>query len=736
MSIVDEPASGRQPSAQIVTLVVLAIFMLVCGVAGFVIWTTSNNDDRSIRRDASLVTHYMQNEFENMALGQDAVGITDDAYANVYERFDRGWIDSTLGKGLYNDYSYEQVYVIDGHDSPVYAMRNGDEIKRTVYAEDAAVLAPMIAKLRGMLDLGALDNYVSGSSDTPPSVGDFAMISGTTAQVSIIPISAWSEGVQSPETPIYLYIAVDFLEASYSDFLGGQYLLEAPAFRTEATTNPDLNALPILNTAGRILTFFEWQPDRPGRRMLAEMVPALVGTLVAAGLLILFLLWRLWRYSAALEAGRARAQHLAVHDALTGLPNRALFETTLDRLVAARSTAGQPFAIMMLDLDRFKQVNDTLGHPAGDELIRTVALRLKGTLSSTGLVARLGGDEFAILEAGMASEIEATALAGRIIEVIGKPFDLSGNEASVGVSIGMMLAPPQPIGGADLLRKADIALYEAKAGGRNRPALYQDAMDAELQRRHAVEADLREALRGTDQISVVYEPIVEASTGHITGVAALPHWHHPKLGAIDPAIFMPVAEAAGLMEMLGEQILRLVAQTGRHWPDRTVSMPLTAAQIRNPRLFDRIFKILAETGMRPANLELELSERVLEKLPEAGADTLRKLSAAGVRIAVADFGTGQSALNLLDTTFISTIKLGPARIGQQPAAAAILQAVGNLARTMGLDVCGRDIVTAEQKAVLTSIGCTTLQGPAIGRPVDADGVNMLLDASPSAARVA
>jgi diguanylate cyclase (GGDEF)-like protein len=609
-------------------------------------------------------------------------------------------------------------------------MQDGKEIKPARLAGGGKEFAPLIAQLRQKIAEGQIGAYFNGDG-VLPSVADVILIAGAPAEVTISPILPDSADELKGDTPPFLHIAVNFFNEDYVRSMATQFLLEEASLRTEPSERSDRASQPILNKAGRIIAFYQWAPDRPGHRMLVETVPILGGALVVALIFILLLLVRLWRYSAAIESGRAEAQHRAFHDALTGLPNRAHFEASLAKALAKRAEGGQGFAMMMLDLDRFKQINDTLGHPAGDELISIVGKRLQAALAPFGFVARLGGDEFGIIDMEISDESQVKALTSRLIEVIGKPFDLSGNEASVGVSIGIVIASGDTASGAEIVREADIALYEAKAGGRNRAVIYRESMGENVQQRHELEADLREALRHTNQVSVLFEPVLDAASDAIIGAEALPRWVHPRHGEVDRSVFLAIAEGSGLMETLGDKLLRRAAWVGARRPGTIISMAVSPSQLRSQKFFNRVFDILADTGMRPAHLEMLVPPGILTMSEDAAVETLRKFHATGIRVTADDFGAGESALTFLKTGYITRVRMAPAEIGGHEAGLAIFRAVGNLMHTMDIELAAKAIATTEQVAMMTEIGCSSIQGPAVARLVGAETLEDLLQNAPA-----
>jgi diguanylate cyclase (GGDEF)-like protein len=463
--------------------------------------------------------------------------------------------------------------------------------------------------------------------------------------------------------------------------------------------------------------------------LLDQTLPALAAAFLVAGLIALALVDQLWRKSRALEAGRADAEHRAAHDQLTNLPNRASFEIVLARGLAQRPSRDRRVSILMLDLDRFKQVNDTLGHRAGDDLIQAVGQRLGQLIGEADTLARLGGDEFAIVHNHAPGLDQPLDLSRRIIDAIGKPFDIFGSEAFVGVSIGIATADGGEADAHELTRKADIALYEAKAGGRNRAVVFEESMNELLQNRKTIEAELREALRRQDQLSVAFQPLFDANNA-IVGAEALARWTHPRLGQISPAHFIPVAEATGLIDELGAFVLREACEMGAKWPGQTFAVNISPAQLRDPQFPSQVFRLLTATGMRAVDLELEITEGILLEEASDAAEALRLFRSAGIKIALDDFGTGYSSLNYLKRYPVDRIKIDRSFVSQLAPGSisvAIVQAMVTLAHALKIDVTAEGVETEEQMRVLRDLNCNVYQGFLLSAPIAPAAFEKLLN---------
>jgi diguanylate cyclase (GGDEF)-like protein/PAS domain S-box-containing protein len=424
--------------------------------------------------------------------------------------------------------------------------------------------------------------------------------------------------------------------------------------------------------------------------------------------------------TAEIEAGR-RAQYLALHDPLTDLPNRELLNERLEQAISGASRRGDMAALLLLDLDRFKDINDTLGHPAGDLLLKEVAARLSACVREVDTVARIGGDEFAIVQVGIKDATEAQLLSRRLLELFQTPLELDGHDYLVTISIGIALIPTDASIAAKLLQHADIALYRAKEEGRNASRFFEPEMDARLQRRKAVERDLRLAL-GRDELELFYQPKISLLNDELAGVEALVRWRHPVRGLVPPGEFIGIAEETGLILQLGEWVLRTAARQAALWPGLQMAVNISPAQFRQADLVQVVRNTLRDSGLAPHRLELEVTESVLIQQPDAAAKLLSELKSLGVRVAMDDFGTGYSSLSYLQRFHFDKIKVDRSfigAIGTEPTAAAIVRAMINLASSLGMLTCAEGVETNEQLEILRSEGCSEVQGYLFGKPMPA-----------------
>jgi diguanylate cyclase (GGDEF)-like protein/PAS domain S-box-containing protein len=429
-------------------------------------------------------------------------------------------------------------------------------------------------------------------------------------------------------------------------------------------------------------------------------------------------------------------EHQAFHDRLTGLANRALFRDRLEHALARRNRNPHPVAVLLLDLDDFKVVNDSLGHAAGDRLLVMVAERLRGHLRASDTTARLGGDEFAVLLDDPASADEATLVAERLVEVLTAPYQLDGRELFVRASIGVALAAVTGQPADELLRDADMAMYAAKAQSRGGYQIFQPALHEAAVGRLALEGDLQRGIE-EGQFALHYQPILELASGRLVGLEALLRWHHAERGWVAPLDFIPAAEASGQIVPIGRFVLRQACRQAVAWQARFPAQPLkmsvnvSARQLQEPDVAEDIKRVVDECGMDPRLLVLEITETVLVKDVEAMAAKLRALTACGLRVAVDDFGTGYSSLSYLHRFPVHLLKIDKSftdRVDGSVDDAALARAIVRLGQALHLETVAEGVETASQLAALRELGCTFGQGYHFAKPMDAGGIEGLLEA--------
>jgi diguanylate cyclase (GGDEF)-like protein len=447
-------------------------------------------------------------------------------------------------------------------------------------------------------------------------------------------------------------------------------------------------------------------------------------------------LGRIWFFRDVTDRKRAERQvlQMARYDSLTGLANRRVFVERIEQLIAQAKRTGAGFAVLYLDLDHFKDVNDTLGHPIGDELLRAFGDRLSRSVRETDTVARFGGDEFAVLVANIHHPTDAGILASKILQIAGEPYRIGDNTIRTGTSIGIAAYGPHAADAETLLSEADLALYRAKSEGRGSFRFFTEDMDQEVRSSVTIAGELREAI-AQDQLLLMYRPQIEVVSGRILGLEALVRWQHPARGLLGPGHFIRAAERSGLIIALGHWVLRATCRQVKQWVDEGIAPPstavnLSALQFKAPlELEADINAVLAEVGLPCRFLELELTETALMETSREHNDVLQRMQQSGIKLAIDDFGTGYSSLDYLRRFPVERLKIAQnfiARIAECRGDAAIVKAAIGLARELNIAVIAEGVETRAQLELLRSWGCEQVQGYLFSKPLPAEQVTRLL----------
>jgi diguanylate cyclase (GGDEF)-like protein len=726
------------------------------------LWATTNQVDESIRkRQANDVQLALGAVLDDLAQSQAGVAIWDPAYAEAQKaRPDAEWLDKNVGTWLNYVFHHEFDIIIDGQDRPVYAMRDGERVAPAIFSRVRSALLPLIQAARGSLrrapntherlpNQKLAQNSTVRTSPAAFHATDLVKVSGRAAAASVMRMIPDAKLVVGPAGRQPMLVSIRFLDGKLMEDLSRvRGIRDARVLPASALSKTGIYSVPLRSSRGVLLGHLGWRPDMPGRDILRSIAKrgggaaaALIALLAALIFVVGRLMFRDARSIGALEAARvelqakeARAQYLANHDVLTSLPNRAAFNRFVDG--SAGNIAQQALGVLLIDLDKFKHVNDTLGHLAGDQLIQSVAGRLSARLPRSGLLARLGGDEFAIC---LTEDLEAESLrtlAEACLAELRKPFPILGSEVQIGGSIGIAMGTPRSSDRNELLRKADIAMYSVKGSGRDGYRFFTAEMDESLANRRALEADLRMALSVQQQLFVAYQPKMDASGATVVGLEALVRWDHPGKGLLTPDLFIPIAEEAGLIHALGSWVLAEACRVSKMWPSLTMAVNVSPVQFKAKGFAASIRSIVQTWGVDPRNIELEVTEGILIDDAEEVRAALHDLRDAGFRIALDDFGTGYSSLSYLKQFKVDRIKIDKSfvkRLGRDQEAIAIVQAVIALGHAMNLSVTAEGVETMEQGSLLRTIGCDELQGYLFSKALREEELSIAFDSIPNAA---
>lgn len=689
------------------------------------VWSAHQTDRISFLRQEEVVAHVVSQLRSQIAYDQESSTVWDTAIEKV-RTDDTQWMDNNLGTWMHTYFGFDGAYVLTPHNRPIYAFANGTMTTPAAYDAVQKQVEPLIKAMRQEMRDGGV---IKQSGNTlSPGVANIMIVRGHPAIVSVKPIVSDSGKIKQVPGTEYLHVAVRFLDGSFTQQLTKEYLFRGLQFEWTPVHDRAEAAYPVYDNAGKPVGYFIWHPYRPGEDLLLRVMPVLLTILALALLTVANFMAVIRTRSLKLELSERRIRHLAFHDHLTDLPNRTFFNESVDLILG--NLDATKVALLYLDLDHFKQVNDTLGHPIGDKLIREFASRLRALVRDGDIVARIGGDEFSIMLTDISNQTDIEQLCARIVESVRKPFDLDGSRIFVGVSIGVALAPADGVDRINLVRKADIALYNAKFTGRGRYAFFDISMEDSVKFRREIQEDLRAALQA-EEIVLHYQPIYAARDHVITGFEALLRWCHPSRGWISPEVFVPIAEESGLIEAIGEWVLHQACTTAVNWPKQTIAVNASAIELANPDYASKVANILHTTNLSPQRLEIEITETVADSHIGAAANNLTTLRELGVQIAIDDFGIGFSSLARLKQLEVDRIKIDRSFIhgfGAQDGDEAIVRAIIDLAHAKGLQVTAEGVETLEQRDGLFRIGCDDLQGFIFSKAKSASEVSEFLQA--------
>jgi diguanylate cyclase len=733
--IAGERKGSRWDQARLVMPIGVIVIVAILCVIVAVLTSARRADEVAFNTERQLIAQSIDEHGLHAMHLVEGVAATPSATARIRNSFDSQWAEQRIGQWLAK-FHFDGIAIIDGADHVEYKYPTAD-----LGANDqSAQLAPIVDLLRGRLSAMPIHAVALVDGQDPAKPGRSTVLIqdflGQPAYVTAVAVGSDADLAHGNDgAPIVL--AVKYFDARLLDKIGGRLELTSLRAIAEPSAIADGNhSLDLVDPKGAMVTRFSWKPTQPGGAIVASVTPFIAVALAGFALFVVLGIRYMRRTAEEIASGERQLRHLALHDPVCGLPNRIYFGERLEQTIDTVRGGGLSAAVFYIDLDHFKDVNDTLGHHIGDELILNVTQRLSRIMRDDDLVARLGGDEFAIITTCASDSYSLQAIAGRIIAAVCAPYAISGHNIIIGASIGIAAIDRRVGDAADILRYADMALYRAKNEGRNRACIYDAAMDADLSSRKLLEGDLLQAIKN-DGLRAAYQPIVNAAGDTVVGVEALARWTHPTHGEIPPSRFIPIAEHSGLIIELGEWMLRRACLDGRNWPHLAVSVNVSPLQFRRSDFVEVVERILTETDFDANRLELELTESTLLGNLETAELSMLRLKAIGVRFALDDFGTGYSSLLYLRRFPFDKLKIDSSfvrSIEKAPDAAAIVHAVVSLGRGLGMKVTAEGVETAEQHLFLRAAGVHSMQGFRFGKPGTAAEIDHRL-ASPDEYRV-
>ncbi|HKA71016.1 MAG TPA: bifunctional diguanylate cyclase/phosphodiesterase [Xanthobacteraceae bacterium] len=707
---------GARVSAVLPVGLILAI-AIVCIVVA-VVTSARRAHEVALKHDEELLLNAIADQRERVLRELESVATTEQALKNIRGAADAGWIDSNVAQTLKTYFSHDYVFAVDANNRIIYPVPGVRTVDPAWFDMIRPDLAPVLDHLRGRPLAG---ESLRSEPDQPARprhnprrdrrVQAFMNRLAVVAAVQVTPADGDGDADAAP-----VVLSVKLIDEGIMAEVAAR--LDLPnLYKVDARAVAPGDHVFDLMEGRHVVARFAWTPRQRSNEIVGSVVPFVVIALAGLAFFAAFALRQMRRAAARISAGEDKLRHLALHDVLSGLPNRAYFGERLEAVITEAKQGGAPSAVFCIDLDHFKDVNDTLGHHVGDELIAAVTKRLRSIVRSDALVARLGGDEFAVITPGATDAGTLMAIADRILSALCRPYSIQSHTLVIGASVGIAVIDRPSLTAADVMRYADMALYRAKNEGRRRACIYDAAMDADLVQRKQLEHDLRQAIE-MDRLDLAYQPVFSADGERVIGVEALARWNHPERGPIPPAEFIPIAEHSGLIIALGEWALRRACIDAAAWPV-SVAVNVSPLQFRRPDFVDMVRRIVTETGFDPGRLELEITESTLLGNVEGAETAMHGLKSFGVRLALDDFGTGYSSLLYLRRFPFDKLKIDRSfirNIESAAEAAPIVHAIVSLGRGLGMKVTAEGVETAEQHLFLRAAGVHFMQGYRFSKP--------------------
>ncbi len=736
MSRATENSGGYIANAIIIPMVVVVLIAVV-GIFGLMHWSAQLSDRSAEQAQNRLVEGALEITQNYMAKQQAGVVIWDDAYYAVNQpELDETWLYNNVAHWLFQNHGFTKTILISQEKDVTY-LYSHDHKQRWLSPQLLEEFAPAVAKARA--------RYITSFRKTPSGLYRFVPRNGYASR------SIAETGIVSVEGEPHLFSAAAIIPQVQSILprrsapsvlvslvpLRGENLtavsnlsrLKGFGLANSLSTNESVGQYVMTSPRGRDVGVIAWQARQPGTQMLQRINPflAFAAFMIAAVVLAATVFTR--QMTKRLSRSEANAVHSAHHDALSGLPNRSHFQTLMCEILEESSQQGKKAAVIYIDLDHFKDINDTLGHSAGDKVIIAVAQRLRRVIPDSGIVARISGDEFAMLLRDCEDDEWLEFILDQVQDEIGRPIMIGRRELFASLSMGAAVSPRDGDDPDELLRKADIALYDAKANGRARRSFFEPSMEQHVQSKDKLSRELRLALKN-DELDLAYQPQSDTDAKRIVSVEALARWTKEDGTIVAPSQFIPVAEETGLINALGMWVLNKACAKAHEWPGVIVSVNVSPNQFKHPRFVEKVMAVLATNNLPPQRLEIEVTESVFAGRNDAVLKALSRLKGLGVKVALDDFGSGYSSLSYLRRFPFDTLKIDRDFVSDMngnPEAEAILVSIIQLGKALGMTIVAEGIETTEQIRFLQQHGCHRMQGYFISRPLSEPALTSFLE---------
>ena len=733
MSRIFQSSHIRGDLRRLTTMIAVAIAFFGVLLLAIIAYAGWKANDTAVERESLLVENALNESIARALNEQKSVAWWDDPITKITDKaIDLEFTDANFGVFLTETYAHDEVYILNAVDRPLYGFANGKRLDPSAFEKRRSALDVLVAEIRrdDHSRLKARPDIVGETMnryhDIVPDAaarwaGHIISIDGRPAVVAGMTIVPNVDKSLLKGTP-NLLLSITYIDDAFISDIGHSLLLPDMVLATQPSNADGVVSKPFVSDDEIPAGFLTWTTRRPGQILLTIILPLVALGILATAQLTKTMFGRLKRASDALT-------YEAKHDALSGLPNRVEMVEKIESFIHRSTRKGDNLQAVAayIDIDRFKDINDTLGHEAGDRLIKAVGQRLRTRLRPEDFLSRFGGDEFAILSTPIGLEGNGT-IAERIAQAFASPFSIHGQNIRVTASVGLAVAPGHGVTADELMRHADIALYEAKSQGRDRAVFFSAEMAERVEHRRSIELELRNALEA-NQLRLHYQPIISCDTGAIAGVEALLRWCHPIHGDISPVEFIPIAENSGLLPVLGEWVLEQAMLDSKRWPDLEVAVNLSPVQFRHVDLGAVLHTLVTKHDVAPHRFVLEITEGVLLESSNHTNSILESIRAMGFRTALDDFGTRYSSLAYLCNFKFDKIKIDRSfvsRMAEDHTSNTVVQSVIKLGRALGMDIVAEGVENELEAAMMTNLGCTELQGFYFSKALAADQMSRLL----------